>query len=216
MSIPSLPEKLDLRRFFTDSDHRHDLQIGTCFNQGGTRIVYLSSDIIRGIYNALEYEAGDAWRVILKNCGYIWGRRVAANLDREMQLLFKTQQVELGVAEYVKFIETYFREHGWGILTINLDKAASKGLIVAHLKNSIFNQVLADVDGFVDQMMEGILRALFEHISGQELDCLQVASEREQDTGSEFVVSAIARLDEVHALLEEQAGRDAIYAKLEA
>lgn len=207
-------EKLDLDRFFRDSDHVYDVRIGTVVNQGGTRVVYLSNDVIRGIYTALEYEAGEAWRIILQNCGYLWGKRVASNLDREMNQLFKTQADELYVAEFVKFVEAYFRYHGWGVLSINLDYAPAEGVVFASLKNSIFEEVLKDVDGFVDQMIEGMLRSIFEHISGRELACRQIAAERDGYEGCQFVITAPERLEAVEDMIEQKAAPEDIVSKI--
>ena len=211
MSTAAIKDKLNLSAFFTEEDHKWDLRLGTINNQGGTRLVYLSSDIIRGIYYALEYECGDSWRIVLKNCGYIWGRRVSNNLDREMGQLFQSRQAELNVPEFVRFLEAYFPSHGWGNLSVDLSMAPTKGLIRVSLRNSIFDQVLSDITGFKDQMIEGMLRALFEHISGRELDCVQVS---QSDDGSEFVITSEPRISAVLPMIEEGGPREEIWNKL--
>lgn len=209
-----LIEKLDLEKFFDEMGHQWNLVLGTIQNQGGTRVVYLSSDVIRGVYNALEYEAGEAWKIILRNCGFFWGRRVAINLDRELSLIFQAAAKDLPVAEYVRFLEAYFRYHGWGVMEINLDRAVSHGLVVGRLRNSLFESVLTEVNGPVDYMIEGMLRAMFEHISGTPLDCVQVASEKSGAQACEFVVTGASRIDEVRPLVEGGAGPDEVYGKL--
>lgn len=209
-----LIDALDLPKFFDEMGHQWNLVLGTIQNQGGTRVVYLSSDIIRGVYNALEYEAGEAWKIILRNCGYFWGRRVASNLDRELTLLFQTAAKDLPVAEYVRFLEAYFRYHGWGVMELDLSRAVSHGIVVGRLRNSIFENVLAEVPGNVDYMIEGMLRAMFEHISSASLDCLQVASQKAGAPACEFVVTGAERIDEVRELVESGSPADEVYAKL--
>lgn len=216
LATESAVERLGLPKLFSEESYKFDPTSGTVTNIGNTRVVYLSSDIIRGVYNALEYEAGEAWRLILRNCGYIWGKRVAANLDRELALLHKTKQAELAVADYVRFIETYFRYNGWGVMKLDLEYAASHGVIGAHLQNSIWESVLSDVNGFVDMMIEGLLRALFEYISGRELGCVQIASKKAGAESTEFVITAADRAEEVESMVEGGASRESIYEKLMA
>jgi len=209
-----LIEKLDLAKFFDEMGHQWNLVLGTIQNQGGTRVVYLSSDVIRGVYNALEYEAGEAWKIILRNCGLFWGRRVAANLDRELSLLFQTGAKDLPVSEYVRFLEAYFRFHGWGVMEIDLSRAVSHGVVTGRLKNSIFENVLADVEGPVDYMIEGMLRAMFEHIAGTPLDCVQIASQKSGAPQCEFVITSVERVDEVRPHVEGGTSPDEVYALL--
>ena len=139
---------------------------------------------------------------------------MAANLDRELSLLFQTSAKDLPVAEYVRFLEAYFRFHGWGVMELDLTRAVSHGVVVGRLRNSIFESVLADVAGPVDYMIEGMLRAMFEHIAGAPLDCLQVASQKSGAPACEFVVTGATRIDEVRELVDGGAGPEAVYAQL--
>jgi len=79
----------------------------------------------------------------------------------------------LTVDEYVALLENYFSMHGWGKMTITLDDAQSHGIVVARLEHSIFGAALSSVPGNVDEMIAGMLRGMFENISGQELDCIE-------------------------------------------
>ncbi len=211
MNTESVNEALNLERFFSENDHKWDLVTGTIFNQGGTRVVYLSSDVIKGVYTALEYEAGEAWKIILQNCGYKWGKRVAEHLDRELSELFKKSTTNVTVNDYVRLLEAYFVYHGWGNIKVNLENAIKHGVISINLTNSIFEQVLNDVDGHVDQMIEGMLRSQFEHISGCELDCVQISSVRDGADSCEFIISAPDRIEKTRAKVEEKASRESIY-----
>lgn len=198
---------LDLERFFSHDACRYDLLAGTAHNAAGSRVIYLSADIIKGIHQALLDETGPAWRLILKNCGILWGRRVARHLDRELGLMFNASPADLPVAEYIRLVESYFSAHGWGLLKIDLARAESHGVITASLENSLFAEVLDSETARVDYLVAGILRSLFAHISGQELDCQEIASVRAGAPCGLFVITGTQRLDALESRIEQ--GEDA-------
>lgn len=187
---------LDLERFFSPDSCQYDLLEGTITNIGGGRLIHLSADVVLGVHQALVDETGPAWRLILKNCGSIWGHRVAGNLDRDLKLVFQTTPGDLPMNDYVRLIEGYFRAHGWGRLTLGLDHADAHGVITARLDDSLFAEVLTEETGHVDHLVAGMLRGLFEHVSGRELDCLEIACARTGAEACEFVISGRARLSE--------------------
>jgi len=193
---------LDLERFFSHEANRYDLLAGTAYNAAGSRVIYLSADVVKGIHQALLNETGPAWRLILKNCGILWGRRVAQNLERELGLMFNANPGELPVAEYLRLLESYFSAHGWGLLKLDLSRAESHGVITASLENSLFSEVLDDETARVDFLVAGILRSLFAHISGQEVDCQEIASSRAGAPHGLFVITATARLDKLEERIE--------------
>lgn len=193
---------LDLERFFSHEANRYDLLAGTAYNAAGSRIIYLSADVVKGIHQALLNETGPAWRIILKNCGILWGRRVAQHLDREIGLMFNTSPGEFPVPEYLRLIEGYFSAHGWGLLQLDIAKAQTHGVITATLENSLFSEVLDEETSRVDFLVAGILRSLFVHISGHELDCQEIASTRAGAPNGLFVITAADRLDALEERIE--------------
>jgi uncharacterized protein len=205
---------LDLERFFSHEANRYDLLAGTAYNAAGTRVIYLSADIVKGIHQALLDETGPAWRLILKNCGILWGRRVAQHLDRELGLMFNANPAELPVSEYLRLVETYFSAHGWGLLKLDLTRAESHGFILASLENSLFAEVLDNETARVDFLVAGILRSLFAHISGQELDCQEIASIRAGALHGLFVITATPRLDALESRIEQGESAEALLTSL--
>jgi predicted hydrocarbon binding protein len=205
---------LDLERFFGHESNRYDLAAGTAWNAAGGRVIYLVSDVVRGIHQALLHEAGPAWRLILKNCGTLWGRRVARHLERELGLMFNTTPGDLPVAEYIRLVEGYFSAHGWGLLRLDLSRAEPHGIITAKLENSLFSEVLEEETGRVDFLVAGILRSLFTHISGQDLDCQEIASARAGAPHGIFVITAAKRLDPLEERIEKGDPADQILAAL--
>ncbi len=205
---------LDLERFFSHDTNRYDLLAGTASNAAGSRVIYLSADVVHGIYQALLNETGAAWRLILKNCGIIWGRRVAQHLDREVGLMFNASPADLPVDQYLRLIEGYFSAHGWGLLKLDLSKAESHGMITASFENSLFAEVLDQETSRVDFLVAGILRSLFAHVSGQEVDCQEIASIRAGAPRGLFVITAASRLDALEDKIEKGTAPEEVLSAL--
>jgi uncharacterized protein len=90
-----------LNKMFGDSSLNFDLKQGTVRSTTDVRVIYLSSDIIRGIYDVLKYETGDAWSLILKNCGIIWGERITNSLNNELNATTNQKMGQLNVDSFI-------------------------------------------------------------------------------------------------------------------
>jgi len=197
-----LEEKV-FERLFGESGYFYDLKAGTVVNHNGARIIYLSSDIIRGIYEALYLEAGEAWRLILGNCGYRWGKQLYDSFNKELQITHQQSLENFTVNAFVEFIESYFKQHGWGNLKVNLDDATNYGIIRVTMTHSLFVDTLNHLRDRVDFMIAGMLRGLFEKISGQMLDCLEIkCSARGAAPTCEFVITGQSRIRLLEPLIE--------------
>lgn len=167
------------------------------------RVIFLSSDLIRGIYQALNYEAGEAWGLIFNNCGYLWGKFEAERLKKALQIRIQQEIEQLSVTDFVLLIESYFCKQGWGRVKIHLDDAEQYGIIRINLKNSLFDANLEEIDGPVNFMIAGLLKAFFEHISHSELDCMETSWQRNADkSNADFLLSGKERI----AALQQQLG----------
>ncbi|MGL4574128.1 MAG: hypothetical protein ACRCV9_04975 [Burkholderiaceae bacterium] len=184
-------------KLFGESGQHFDLYEGTISSAANVRIIYLSADIIRGIHEALSYEAGEACGLILNSCGIRWGKRVATSLEKELRALANRRMDGLMVKEYCDLMESYFAFHGWGKATIDLELAASDGIVRVGFANSIFSTVLSHVQEPVDQMIEGMLQGMFESMSGgQELGCAQIIPEGAKPYAlTHFLISGRARVE---------------------
>ncbi len=187
----SLVEQAYLRLFGHHTCH-FDLVEGVVFSPAQVRIIYLSEDIIRGIYDALVFEAGEAWTVIMTTCGQLWGQRVTSSLKRELMTLDRPLD-SLTVDHYIALLEGYFSHHGWGRLTFDLARAETLGVVQAKLQQSLFRQSLDHVEGPVDYMVAGMLQGLFGAISQQTLQAVEFLDARTHT--SEFLISAPERME---------------------
>jgi len=197
---PKLSEGL-IDMLFGTSQCKFDL-VGGKVTGVTDRVIYLSSDLIKGMYEALNFEAGEAWSLIFKNCGYLWGKREIARLNKEIQVRMRKDLGELSVGEFLDLVENYFARQGWGKIKISLDDAESYGVVRVTYQNSLFDANLSHIKGSVNYMIAGILRAFFEHISHAELDCLEVYWNRAgESTSSELLISGSSRIQKLEERL---------------
>ncbi|MGZ8218415.1 hypothetical protein [Methylomagnum sp.] len=197
-SFPSRITPEALEKLFSDAAYQFDLAEGTIAGLS-ERVIYLTEDLILGIYQALTDEAGEAWGIILKSSGYLWGQRLALVLEKKTRAQFNRELGELAVEDYLALLEAYFAQHGWGRLKLWLDDAEPYGIVRASLGHSLFAASLRRDGEPVDFLVAGMLRALFERISNQPLDCLQVTW---AGTG-EFLISAPDRIEAIASLVPE-------------
>jgi predicted hydrocarbon binding protein len=101
-------------------------------------------------------------------------------------------------------LEGYFTKNGWGTIVIHLNDAQDYGFVRVSLQQSIFADALKHIEGPVDFMIAGMLRGMFETISGHSLDCLQICcAGTSPDQSSEFLISAPGRM----AALSKEVGQ---------
>jgi predicted hydrocarbon binding protein len=189
-----------LEKIFGESSQTFDMEAGTVLSNTDVRVIYLSSDIIHAIYDVLKYEAGEAWPLILKNCGVIWGKRVNESLEKELQATGSKKLGYLTVDSYIALLESYFANHGWGKMRINLGNAETDGVINANLSNSIFANTLRHLDMPVDYMIAGMLQSIFAGISGQDLRCIQISYAFSDTDASDFIISGSERIEKLEQM----------------
>ncbi len=217
MNTPTSPQ-LDAEifsRLFSETYHQFDLREGTAINSAGVRVIYLSSDIVRGIYEALHYEAGDAWKLILENSGYLWGKHMFESLIKEIQAVSQKNLESLPASDYLHVLETYFSMHGWGKAKIHLQDAPF-GIIRVRMTHSLFADALNNVDDRVDAMIAGMLRGFFEKVSGgQSLGCVETACVRRNAAPyCEFLISGMDRISKLRHLIDDEVSPEKILEQL--
>lgn len=202
-------------RMFGDMGQSFDLYEGTVSSPAGAKVIYLSTDIIVGIHKAIEYEAGEAWAIILKSCGRRWGKRVAGSLEKELRSVANRRFDALTVTEYVALLEKYFSHHGWGRLTLRLEGVEQHGVIHAELKDSLFRHALPQVEGAVDHMVAGMLAGVFEQVGQTQLDVLQFNARTDDGVAiTHFLISGTERIATGQALADVGEGFDLVFEKI--
>lgn len=216
MAITETTDSDKFAQLFEGSDLEYDFEKGTIYNPTQNRIIWLSSDIVKGIFRALEEEAGEARGLIMKNCGRVWGKSVVKTLDRELSNGGHENQGELSVENFLRLLKQFFSKTGWGLVEVNLEKAASFGYIEVSLRNSFFSHVMSDLGGTVDHLLAGVFEAIFSRISGHDLMCLEISSVNTGAKTGHFILSARERIEDLEEMVEEGKSPNDILAKLEA
>jgi len=203
-----------LAQIFGSSDLSFDLAEGTVRGYKQVRVIYLSEDIIRGVYEALVHETGEAWTLIMKTAGTSWGRRTAKLLDFQIQELSPQGASKLPVSDYFNLLQAYYQLHGWGHADFDLSKARSNGLIRVRFVDSIFVKALSDLSEPVDHMVGGMLTGMFSGVSKVNLDCIEIASPLLGSPHTEFAISSPRRIEEIATLVEERIPAEEICEQL--
>jgi hypothetical protein len=205
-TLPPGSDLADLLDLFDDSHLNYDLREGVIYNRASTRLCLFTSDLLRGIYQAVSEESGDAWRVIFKNCGRIWGQRVIRRLRVEVSKLGMPSFEELSVEDMMLLLEDYFRFHGWGLMRLNPSLMATRGIVQAELEDSLFAEVIEDQPE-PDAMVSGMLAAMLSELGRADLDCVQTADSNTAPDGvSRFLISGRGRITQARELA--QSGRN--------
>lgn len=204
MNTPSnqIIDNLDVTSFFNEAQMDFDLREGVIWNPAKTRVCVLSGDMLTGVYNGLYEEAGSGWKEIFISCGNIWGGRLAARLDKECSLLLGKRIGDLPLEDFILFFTEYFVFHGWGKLTINLDRVRETGLIEAEVTNSIFSSIVTDEDEMADPMLAGIIASFIGYLSGRELACVQTECLTKGGELSRFIITIPDRLENADDLVK--------------
>lgn len=205
---------LVLEKIFGSDHHAYDLEQGTVRGYNEVRVIYLSEDIIRGIYEALLHETGEAWSLILRTSGLTWGRRTTKLIDVQSRELAPDGVGRLSVQAYFDLLEKYFQTHGWGLASFDLSNARSHGVIRVIFRDSIFPRALSDLSEPVDHMIGGMLTGMFQVMSNAPLEFAEISSPLLGSPNTEFVISAPNRIEKIQAYVEERMPADEIIARL--
>mgnify|MGYP000036763345 CR=1 FL=1 len=182
-----------------------DLYEGTIIDPADTRIIFLATDILRGIHAALAYEAGDAWRIVLYRCGFLWGQKTLQQFVRQSQGAFGTKFEFISADAFLSNFVAAIAANGWGVLSFDLSKLVSNGVLRFELRKSLFSEALEHLRDRVDYLVAGMLAGIFSDLSRQDLSCVEITSELTGASASVFLVSARARIESIQASVESGA-----------
>lgn len=186
--------------FETGAPH-FELAEGVIRTEGADRQLFVSTETFYGIYKALDEETGDAWRIVLRNCGHDWGRRLMERLDTDLRRKLDRGCTELQLDEFVETICAYFAWHGWGRLELDVSRTEAEGILIARLHDSVMAEALAELSGPTDHLIEGMLRAIVEFVADRDLGCVQITGQRRRDGSlGEFLISSPERIGAVESL----------------
>lgn len=182
-----------------------DLYEGTIIDPADTRVIFLATDILRGIHAALAYEAGEAWRIVLYRCGFLWGQKTLQQFVRLSQGAFGTKFELISVDTFMGNFATFIGANGWGVLTFDLNHLVTNGVMRFELRRSLFSEALEHLRDRVDYLVAGMLAGVFSDLSRQDLSCIEITSALTGADASVFFVSAQARIEALRSSVESGA-----------
>lgn len=207
-------DDLQLGQFLSDSILHSHLAEGTINSDHSKRIIFLNEDSVAGIHKALVDETGPAWKHILYNCGKLLGSRIIHNFDKTLHREKKTILGEIPLGDFISFLEEYFPSHGWGKVNVKLNYAESHGLVLVEMVNSFFESAITGSEEHLDHLVCGILQSFFVHVSGHDVECVQIASPSTGDDLCVFVITGEKRIQDIESNIEEGESSGKILEKL--
>ncbi len=205
----------ELLELYHESQLNYDLREGVIYNRASTRLCLFTTDLLKGVYQAVRHESGDAWSTIFKNCGRVWGRRVIHRLRKELDKNELPSIDDLSTEHVMLLMENNFRFHGWGDLELDASLMDTRGFITAVMAESLFAEVIEEGEKQADAMITGMLASIFSEISAADLDCAQTDSARLSPRNvSRFIISGRKRIEKVQSLVDDGVGHDEIVKQL--
>lgn len=126
----------------------------------------------------------------------VTGRPAAASRPNE-----KPPLTGLPLEACLVFLAHHFARHGFGTLRLDLARAAEHGVVVATLADSFMASAAGSAHDFADPLPAGLIQGFFEHISGQELGCEEIACAHLGAPECTFVITAPKRIDSIRGVI---------------
>jgi hypothetical protein len=198
---PTGNSKAPFDRFPDGRGARHDATAGIAQVPDGSRVVFATPALLLALHAVLDAESPNAWSGVFLTSGIAAGRAFGAAVDRELasrsQPALTDQPLEICLA----LVERHFAVRGWGLLSSDVSLAPEHGLVIARLRQSCIVAALGRGEDFADAMLAGFLQGFLEHVSGQQLGCLEIGCARTGPPHCTFVVTSSERLEPVAALV---------------
>lgn len=195
-------QRLPGNYFAFDAYVTGDFEAGLLENRRGDRLLALPEILIQSIYSVIEQETGQAYGVVLANCGRWWGKNFYARFVEEVSEYYKKPLNEMEMVEFIGCLKQCWKSHGWG--TFDLDMSYyHQGFIVVKIWNSAYAKQALKGKLPVCFLETGILTTFFSQLTGRELHCVQTTCESLGADCNRFVLGLAQRLKPAEAWLEQ-------------
>lgn len=201
--------------YFTSPNFlRADLQAGVLRSRGGTRLVGLSADFLRGFVRACEHEAGAATPVILRRCGLFYGGRLARRIEGELNAHLTAPLRDCLMLEFDGLLKDLWCGLGMGELEVGWP-CGQRGFLPVTLVNSPL-QDIGPSGHVADDTFCGLLEGFFGHFATDGLTCLQTGDLRLGDkAGTTFILAVPDVLPRLQSLIRSKTAHAAIVSQLD-
>lgn len=190
-----------LRYFSSPAFLQTDLKAGVLRSRGGTRLVGISADFLRGFVTACEHETGPATPLILRRCGQFFGSRLAKRYEGELSRYLDQGLRDISMGAFDILIRDLWEGCGLGELTIDWS-AGQNGFLPVLLGHSPM-QDIGPKGHVADDMFCGVLEGFLNHFSGDSLACVQTGDARLGDKGgTTFILAGPGLMPRVQSLVK--------------
>ena len=198
---PTGNSKAPFDRFPDGRGARHDATAGIAQVPDGSRVVFVTPALLRALHDVLDAESPGTWSAIFLGGGTAVGRAFGAAVDRELASRSQPALTDQPLEICLTVAERHFAVQGWGLLTSDVSLAPEHGLVIARLRQSCAVAALGRGEDFADAMLAGFLQGFLEHVSGQQLGCLEIGCARTGMPQCTFVITSAERLEPVETLV---------------
>ena len=190
-----------------------DFEAGLLENRRGDRLLALPQTLIQAIYSGIEKETGQAFGLVLANCGRWWGKNFYARFVEQLNEYYNKPLNEMEMVEFIQCLKQCWKSHGWGTFDLDMNYY-HQGFIVVKIWNSAFAKQAPKVNKPVCFFETGILSSFFSQLTGRELQCLQTTCESLGADCNHFVLGLAQRLKPAEAWIQEALEHETIMNQL--
>jgi hypothetical protein len=195
----AMSERRDLNYFTRSSFLRFDVAKGVLKSSGGTRLLAVSDDFLRGFVSALEHETATATPFILKRCGAFYGQRLARRFENELSNFAGVALHDRPMAEFETLVQDLWNGCGLGDLQVDWAQG-SQGFLPVQLAHSPM-QDIGPKGHIADDLLCGIIEGFVGYFAQNELRCVQTGDVRLGDKdGTTFILAQDGTLAQLEAL----------------
>jgi len=200
--------------YFSSPDFlRFDVKSGVLRSRGGTRMIAVNEDFLRGFVSACEHETGPAAALVLRRCGEFFGQRLARRFEAELGQFAGISLRDRKMAEFDILVRDLWSGCGLGRLTVDWDKG-SHGFLPIALADSPM-QDIGPSGHTGDDMFAGILCGFFAGFCDAEMRSVQTGDLRLGDReGTTFIVATFEVAKRIEGMRANRQSHSEIVAAL--
>jgi uncharacterized protein len=180
--------------FAPDAYIKGDFEIGLLENRKGSRLIAMPQTLMKGIFDGLDKEVGQASGVVLYNCGRWWGKNFYRRFLEEISSFYGKPMLEMPTIEFLQCLKQCWKAHGWGTIAFDFNYY-QKGFIVIQTCYSAFAEAAGSSSSFSCSAEAGILSSFFSQLTGKNLQCVQTACESLGADKNYFILGLSDRLN---------------------
>lgn len=190
---------------------------GVLRSRGGTRLLGISDDFLRGFVIACEDEAGSATPLLLRRCGSFYGQRLAERIERELLSFAGVPLHSRSMPEFGALIEDLWNGLGMGRITADY-RHVQLGILPVKLQHSPM-QDIGPKGHTADDLLCGIIEGFFRYFTGSDsnegLRAVQTGDHRMGDReGTSFILGFAEAAKQIEALVAQRLPHSEILKRL--